>query len=217
MSAFLSELQSFLLSLVKEKWEPASPISLIIAAAAVSLYAFKVDLYALLFALAISMGSAGRRIGVVLRMSATAAAFTAVIYALGMVLARSLPQEALPTFYRVISSASLLGAFVALRGFTPTALSLICIGVDGAAVVSMLKTVLLSPNALQNAVSAYKALRGRLDLQGAAFAVAYMLRRMEVRYREVYTVSTMLIPRCKKTLSLWDLPFIAAIAIWPFV
>lgn len=215
---FLSEIQSFLLSISKEGWKPASPISLGLAATAVALYAFKADLYAAAFALGISAIAAWRRAGVVLRISAATAAFTAFVYALGFLLARGfLPQEALSTLYRAISSAALLGALVATRGFTPTILSLACLGFNGAVVVAMLKSVLLAPNALETAVSAYKALRGRLDLQGAAFAAVYMLRRIEMRYREIYTVSTMLTPRCRLELSPSDIIFVTAVVVWLFV
>ncbi|AFA38949.1 hypothetical protein Pogu_0922 [Pyrobaculum oguniense TE7] len=215
---FLSEIQSFLLSVSKERWEPASPISLGLAATAVALYAFKADLYSMMFALGISAAAAWRRAGIVLRISAATAAFTAFVYALGLLLARGfLPQEALHTLYRAVSSAALLGAFVAMRGFTPAILSLTCLGFNGAVIVAMLKSVLLAPNALDTAVSAYKALRGRLDLQGGAFAAVYMLRRIETRYREIYTVSTMLTPLCKLKPSLSDITFIVAIVAWLFV
>ena len=215
---FLSEIQSFLFSVSRERWEPVSPISLGLAATAVALYAFKADLYAMVFALGISAAAAWRRAGMVLRISAATAAFTAFVYALGLLLARGfLPQEALPTLYRAVSSAALLGALVAMRGFTPAILSLACLGFNGAVVVAMLKSVLLAPNALETAVSAYKALRGRLDLQGAAFAAVYMLRRIEMRYREIYTVSTMLTPRCRLEPSLSDIIFIVAIVAWLFV
>ena len=166
-----------------------------IAATAAALYAFRAGLYAMVFAIGISASAAGRRAGVVLRISAATAAFTAFVYALGLLLARGyLPREALPTFYLAVSSAALLGAFVAIRGFTPAILPLTCLGFNGAVVVAMLKSVLLAPNALETAVNAFKALRGRLDLQGAAFAAVYMLRSIEMRYREIYTVSTMLAP-----------------------
>ncbi|MEZ0248831.1 MAG: hypothetical protein ABWJ97_06130 [Thermoproteus sp.] len=217
MKDFLSEAQSFIFSIVREKWSPASPLSLSLAATAATLYAFRADLYSLAAAAALSLIVARSKARVVANAVAAAGLFTLVIYALGFVIARGVPEEALPTLYRALSSAALMSAFVADRGFTPSLLSLTCLGVDGTPLAAMLKSVLLSPSALRDAVAAYKALRGRLDLEGAAFAVAYMLRRIEVRYREVYVAAKMTAPACRVEFSPTDLAFAAAIVIWPFV
>ncbi|MEL9991272.1 MAG: hypothetical protein QXP98_08220 [Thermoproteus sp.] len=217
MKDFLSELQGFVLSIVRERWSPASPISLLLATAAAALYAFRADLYSLLAAVALSLAVARSKARVVANAVFTAGMFTAVVYALGLLMARGVPAEALPTLYRALSSAALIGAFVAERGFTPSLLSLSCLGIDGTPIAAMLKSILLSPSALRDAVVVYKALKGRLDLEGAAFAAAYMLRRIELRYREVYLAAKLTAPSCKAGLSLSDLAFVAAVAIWLFV
>lgn len=217
MKDFLSELQEFVFSIVREKWSPASPISLLLAVAAATLYAFRADIFSCIAVIALSLAVAKRRIRVVVNAAFAAGLFTAVVYALGLLIARGVPSEALPTLYRALSSAALIGAFVAEKGFTPSILALSCLGIDGAPIVAMFKSVLLSPSALRDAVIAYKALKRRFDLEGAAFAAAYMLRRIELRYREVYLAAKLTTPDCKAGLSPSDLAFVAVVAIWPFV
>lgn len=217
----LGEAQKFLLFLVKEGRLDPNPLLFLLAASSAALYAFSAPPLPLSLAvLAAALAASGRSAPRLASALGAVATFTAAVYGIGFILTGRLPAEFLPTFLKAADSAALFMAVPASRGLVNALMGGACIHKAFEDLLAMVKAATLAPGVFREALAAYAVYKGRIDAEGAGFAVVYFLQHAERLYASVsLALRLMGKPPCRIAFDPLAVVYIFAMAawIWQFV